>query len=168
MNYRIDESFMDNMLNPTSGFEPWPKGVYDFETIDAELCKTKSPPPREQLVLKLKVFDGKGKSQTIFHYVALYADWGIENLSEYYTATGGLPADPLDVDPQALKMRSGKVALKIEESIQYGDRNKVSYFPAPKPGEIRQSPRINAPLNIPAQAPQQASQQTLPDDDIPF
>jgi hypothetical protein len=168
MNYQIDESFMDNMLNPTSGFAPWPKGVYDFETIDAELVKTKSPPPREQLVLKLKVFDGHGKSQTVYHYVALYADWGIENLSEYYTATGGLPADPLNVDAQALKMRSGKVALKIEESIQYGDRNKVAYFPAPKAGDVNRSPRIDAALKIPKQQLQPANDQTIPEDDIPF
>jgi hypothetical protein len=159
MAYKITEDLMSEMLNPTKQtWEPLPEGTYVFETIDAELVQTKTPPPRPRLVLNLKVYDEKGGSRTVRDGILLSEDWGVRNLSEYYRATGGLPPDPSVVDIAAFKMRSGKVKLKIKRDDHFGDSNDVSYYV--------QSDEKAGPVVVPDLS--QLTAEAAGEDDIPF
>lgn len=111
-------------------FAPLPKGAYNVSLYDCALKESKSG--GEYINMQFRVIDGQFEGRVIFDMIttknasAKAVEIGMQRLKDFANATG-LP-DQFDLgDMHGKKLN---VYVKIEQSEQYGDKNKVtSYMP---------------------------------------
>lgn len=111
-------------------FAPLPKGTYNVSLYDCALRASKSG--GEYINMQFRVIDGEYEGRVIFDIIntksasAKAVEIGLQRLKDFADATG-LPDQFNLSDMQGQKL---SVYVKIEQSAQYGDKNKVtSYMP---------------------------------------
>ncbi len=112
-------------------FEPWPKGEYEFEILDASQTvtgPTSKNPGVPMIKLNLTVYNDTGAKRGVFdNLIANQAD----KIMAFCDAVGLEYGKPFDV--LLLKGKSGRVMLKIQperiyDGKVYDPSNAVSYY----------------------------------------
>lgn len=138
------------------------KGEYDFEVIEAQEKVSKNG--NEMIEVALKVF-GPDKQHVIKDWIVDGAK--LKRFCESIGAADTYQSGELSAD--AVVGMSGKCKVAVEESEQYGDRNKIAgYVTAKKKSESSGKPHI-----VPGQDRGQynkanAAMQEAANEDIPF
>lgn len=138
------------------------KGTYDFEVVTAR--DTVSKKGNEMIELTLKVF-GPDKEHTL-------PDWIVDGakLKRFCQAIGH-PYESGELPADVLEGKSGKCTIGIEQSEQYGDRNKVTgYKPSERASAASESPGRLITEGVPSTQTKAAAQRAASSDadDTPF
>jgi hypothetical protein len=157
-------------------FEPWPKGEYEFEILDASQTVTgpnSKNPGVPMIKLNLTVYNSTGASRGVFdNLIANQPD----KIMAFCDAVGLEYGKPFDV--LMLKGKSGRVMLKIQPEREwngtvYDPSNAVSYY-VKRTGKTAATTRPASSATTAAAKPNSTFAASAPapaedlDDEIPF
>ena len=147
-------------------FAALPDGDYPFTVLESaeQISKSAKNAGRPMVKLKLNVH-GKEYDRHVYDY---FADWFSEWKLKHFCETAGLvrqyEAGEIDPEGNALAGRQGFVRIKLVNDPQFGEKNEVDDYIAPKLKPLAETKA--APASKPKVAPSAPAQDRV--DDVPF
>jgi hypothetical protein len=138
----------------------WPRGVYDFEVMDAS--DEVSSKGNEMIKLRLKVYDQAGNTQTVWDYLLEQIMGKFAHACEAMGLTTQF--DSGNVEAADFEGKSGQVVLYVQKGQNgYPDKNSVADYVRPQ--ETNHVVKASAP---PKGKPVHAGAGSDLEDEIPF
>lgn len=141
-------------ITQANAFRLWPRGIYDYEVLDAKDRVSKSG--NDMIELKLKIINAEGKERQIFDYLVEVEAMAYK-IRHFASASCLLPTyEQGELCANDCLQTSGRLQLGIQKGKDgYPDKNTVQDYVPTVEGAAR------APL-IASKAPEDM------DDEIPF
>jgi hypothetical protein len=131
-------------------FELFHPGIYDYEIVKAENKISKSN--KEMLYLFLKISANNGRVCFVHDYLMLSPEFALMEFKLrhfFYSCGAGEMYEKVDIHPDLLIGRGGRLTIKIEKDKrgQYPDKNAVRDYEYDKPVESKKNEKDSASLS---------------------